>query len=140
MTDTAAPLDALEAQIAAAIAAASDEAALEAVRVGAMGKKGSVSELMKTLGGMSAEERQVMGPALNGLKARVTDALSARKAELEAAALSARLAAERLDVTLPVPVGPTGEGRIHPVSQVIDEITAIFGVMGFAVAEGPDIE
>lgn len=139
MTDTP-ELAALEAGILDAMRSAADEAALEAVRVAALGKKGSVSELMKTLGAMSAEQRQVMGPALNGLKLRVGEALAVRKAALEDAALDARLVSEKLDVTLPVLVGPTGEGRIHPVSQVIDEITAIFGDMGFAVAEGPDIE
>ncbi len=142
MTDAATPsaIDALEADVMGAIESAADETALEAVRVGALGKKGSVSEQMKTLGKMSPDERQVMGPALNGLKTRLTDAINARKAALEDAALDARLAAETLDVTKPVLVGPTAEGRIHPVSQVIDEITAIFGDMGFAVAEGPDIE
>ncbi|MEM6381498.1 MAG: phenylalanine--tRNA ligase subunit alpha [Pseudomonadota bacterium] len=142
MIEAATPdtLAALEADISAAIKEAADEAALDVVRVGAIGKKGSVSEQMKTLGKMTAEERQVMGPALNGLKTRVADAIAARKAQLEEEALEARLVTERVDVTLPVLPGPTGEGRIHPVSQVIDEITAIFGDMGFSIAEGPDIE
>ena len=133
-------LKTLEADLMAAIAAATDESALEGVRVAALGKKGSVSDLMKTLGGMSADERQVMGPALNGLKVAISDAITARKTTLEDQALDARLEAETLDITQSVLVGPTGEGRIHPVTQVIDEITAIFGDMGFAVAEGPDIE
>lgn len=137
---TLSAIDTLEADVMGAINGATDEAALEAVRVGALGKKGSVSEQMKTLGKMTPEERQVMGPALNGLKVKLTDAINARKTALEDAALDARLATETLDVTKPVLVGPTAEGRIHPVTQVIDEITAIFGDMGFAVAEGPDIE
>ena len=81
-----------------------------------------------------------MGPAINGLKNRVTEALAARKAELKDAAIAARLAAEKVDVTLPVRASPAERGRIHPISQVIDEITAIFGDLGFAIAEGPDIE
>lgn len=137
---TLAQIEALEASINQTIADAGDEAALEAVRVSTLGKKGSVSEKMKTLGKMSPEERQVMGPALNGVKTRLGDAINARKTALEDAALDARLATETLDITKPVLTGPTAEGRIHPVSQVIDEITAIFGDMGFAVAEGPDIE
>ena len=133
-------LDTLENSLLADIAAASDEQSIEAVRVAALGKKGSVSEMLKTLGSMSAEERQVKGPAINGLKNRVTEALTAHKAELKDAAITARLAAERVDVSLPVRQSPAERGRIHPISQVTDEITAIFADMGFSVAEGPDIE
>jgi len=133
-------LTALESALMADIAATADETSLEAVRVAALGKKGSVSELLKTLGGMSAEERQVMGPAINGLKARIGEALAERKTTLKQAATEARLAAEKVDVTLPVRQSPAERGRIHPISQVIDEITAIFADLGFAVAEGPDIE
>jgi len=140
MSEQNAGLAELEASLHAAIAAAADEAAIEGVRVAALGKKGSVSEKLKTLGAMSAEERQVMGPAINGLRDRVSAALGARKAELRDAAISARLAAERVDVTLPVRQAPAERGRIHPISQVIDEIAAIFGDLGFAIAEGPDIE
>ncbi|WP_075995293.1 phenylalanine--tRNA ligase subunit alpha [Salaquimonas pukyongi] len=136
MTD----VNALETEILAAIDAAADEAALEAVRVGALGKKGTISEKMKTLGGMSAEERQVMGPALNGLKSAVTDAIAARRQVLKRAAIEERLKTETVDVTLPVRASPAEAGRIHPISQVVDEITAIFSDMGFAIAEGPDIE
>ena len=137
---TAGNLEALEASLLAEIAAASDEAAIEAVRVSALGKKGSVSEMLKTLGAMSAEERQVKGPAINGLKNRVTEALTQRKAELKDVAIATRLAAEKVDVTLPVRQSPAERGRIHPISQVIDEIAAIFGDLGFSIAEGPDIE
>ena len=110
------------------------------MRVAALGKKGSVSELLKTLGAMSAEERQAQGPAINGLKNRVTEALAARKAVLKDVAIdrAARGRDRRRD-----PAGapsPAERGRIHPISQVIDEITAIFGDLGFAIAEGPDIE
>src|SRR5262249_50128819 len=123
-----------------AIAAASDEAALEAVRVGALGKKGSVSELLKTLGAMTPDERKEKGPLINGLKDRVTEAIATRREALRNAALDRRLNTERIDVTLPVREPPTETGRVHPISQVIDELTAIFADMGFAIAEGPDIE
>ncbi|MBV9992747.1 MAG: phenylalanine--tRNA ligase subunit alpha [Alphaproteobacteria bacterium] len=128
----------LEKQILGSVSAASDEAALEAVRVGALGKKGQVSELLKSLGAMSPDERKVSGPLFNTLRDRVTDAIARRKTELQSAALDARLASERIDVTLPARIEP--QGTIHPVSQVLDEVTAIFADLGFAVAEGPDIE
>ncbi len=131
-------LEALENDLLAKIGAAADAGALEAVRVAALGKKGVVSERMKTLGKMSPEERKEMGPALNGLKTRVADAIEAKKSALEDAALDARLATEKVDVTLPV--RPEPQGKIHPVSQVTEEIVAIFSAMGFDVAEGPDIE
>jgi phenylalanyl-tRNA synthetase alpha chain len=130
----------LEQDILGAIAAASDEAGLEAVRVGALGKKGSVSELLKTLGGMTPDERKERGARINSLKDRVTDAIAARRQTLKAAALDVRLNTETVDVTLPVREPAAEAGRIHPVSQVIDELTTIFADMGFAVAEGPDIE
>jgi len=133
-------LESLEQGLMADIAAAADEAAIEAVRVGAIGKKGSVSEQLKTLGRMTPEERQVMGPAINGLRDRVTAAINARKAELRDAAIDARLATETVDVTLPVRPSPAETGRIHPITQVTDELTAIFADMGFSIAEGPDIE
>jgi phenylalanyl-tRNA synthetase alpha chain len=131
-------IQSLEREILANIGAASDEAALETVRVGALGKKGSVSELLKTLGGMSADERKVQGPLINGLRDRVGEAIAAKKTALGDAALNARLASERIDVTLPV--RPEQQGTIHPVSQVLDELTAIFADLGFAIAEGPDVE
>ena len=133
-------IDSLYSEISAAIAAAATEAALEEVRIAALGKKGSISELMKTLGSMSPEERQSKGPALNSLKTRVTGEIAARKDVLKEAALEARLASERVDVTLPLRAAPAETGRVHPIAQVIDELTAIFADMGFAVAEGPDIE
>ena len=131
-------LETLESELTARITGAADEAALEEVRVAALGKKGAVSERMKTLGKMSPEERKEMGPALNGLKTRIAEAIEGKKAALEEAALEARLASEKVDVTLPV--APEAKGSIHPVSQVMDEIIAIFSAMGFAVKEGPDIE
>ncbi|GAB1580299.1 MULTISPECIES: phenylalanine--tRNA ligase subunit alpha [Phyllobacteriaceae] len=130
----------LEQTLLAEIAEAQDEQAIEAVRIAALGKKGSISEKLKSLGAMSPEERQTQGPAINGLKNRITEALAARKAELRDVAIAARLQKEKVDVTLPVRASPAERGRIHPISQVIDEITAIFADMGFAIAEGPDIE
>ncbi len=136
MTD----LDSLERDLLAQVSAAPDEGALDAVRVAALGKKGSVSDLLKTLGAMTPDERKERGPLINGLRDRVQTALLARKTSLAEAALEARLASERVDVTLPTREAPEARGRIHPISQVIDEVTAIFADMGFAVAEGPDIE
>ena len=130
----------LEADLLAQIAAAADLAALDAVRVSALGKKGRVSELMTTLGSLPAEERKAFGQTVNALKGKVSGALDARKAVLDSAALTARLASERADITLPVRSGPEARGRIHPVSQVLDEVIEIFASMGFSVAEGPDIE
>ncbi|MCO6049429.1 phenylalanine--tRNA ligase subunit alpha [Mesorhizobium sp. RP14(2022)] len=135
-----ASLDHLEQGLLADIAAAGDEQSLEAVRVAALGKKGSVSEQLKSLGTMSPEQRQAMGPAINGLKTRITEALATRRTTLRDQALEAKLASETLDVSLPVRRSPAERGRIHPISQVIDEIAAIFGDLGFAIAEGPDIE
>jgi phenylalanyl-tRNA synthetase alpha chain len=130
----------LEQQILAEVAAAGDEAALEAVRVSALGKNGSITALLKTLGAMAPEERKTNGPLINGLKDRVNAALVARREAFKSAALEARLNTESVDVTLPVREAPAEIGRVHPITQVIDELTAIFADMGFAVAEGPDIE
>jgi phenylalanyl-tRNA synthetase alpha chain len=140
-SQSAAPdLAALERDVLREIAAAADLAGLDAVRVSAIGKKGRVSELMTQLGKLPPEERKSFGATVNALKSKVSDALDARKATLETAALSARLASERADVTLPVRPGAELQGRIHPVSQVLDECIEIFADLGFEVAEGPDIE
>jgi phenylalanyl-tRNA synthetase alpha chain len=136
MTD----LSTLERDTLAAIAAAGDEAALEAVRIAALGKAGTISGLLKTLGAMTPDERKQQGPLINGLRDRVTAALATARESLADAALNARLASERIDVSLPVRESPEARGRLHPISQVIDEITAIFGDMGFSIAEGPDVE
>ncbi|MGA9321801.1 MAG: phenylalanine--tRNA ligase subunit alpha [Xanthobacteraceae bacterium] len=130
----------LEQNILVEVAAASDEAALEAVRVSALGKNGSITALLKTLGAMASEERKTKGPLINGLKDRVNAALAARRETFKSAALEARLNTESIDVTLPVREASAEIGRVHPITQVIDELTAIFADMGFAVAEGPDIE
>jgi len=133
-------LETLKSELLNQIEGAKNLAALEQVRIAALGKKGKISEQMAKLGTLPAEQRREFGQATNAVKAAVTEALEARKAVLEAAALEERLATERADVTLPVWLGPLAEGRIHPVSQVFDEVIEIFADMGFSVAEGPDIE
>jgi phenylalanyl-tRNA synthetase alpha chain len=136
MTDYAA----LERELLAAVAASADEPALEGVRIAALGKKGSISELLKTLGAMTPEDRKTKGAAINGLKDRISEAIAIRRNVLRKESIGRQLSGDTVDVTLPVRESPAESGRIHPVSQVIDEITAIFADMGFSVAEGPDIE
>jgi phenylalanyl-tRNA synthetase alpha chain len=131
-------LDRLRNTLTNEVAGAGDLEALEAVRVRALGKKGQVTGLMKTLGGLDPEARKAAGQALNALKNEIAAAIEARKAELGEAALAARLAEERVDVTLPARPAPVG--HIHPISRTMEELVAVFGEMGFSVAEGPDIE
>ena len=131
-------LDALRSDLLDQVSGAADLAALEAVRVSALGKKGQVTQLMKTLGGLAPDQRKATGQALNALRDEVAGALEGRKAMLEDAALEDRLQHDRVDVTLPE--RPAEPGRIHPISQTMEEIVAIFGEMGFSVAEGPHIE
>ncbi|MBX9816362.1 MAG: phenylalanine--tRNA ligase subunit alpha [Proteobacteria bacterium SG_bin5] len=128
----------LQSDLLARIDAAHSPEAIEAVRVEALGKSGSVTALLKTLGGLSPEERQSVAPRIHALREAVTAALSAKKEALERAALDARLAGETLDMTLPAE--PQAMGSIHPVSQVMDELAEIFADLGFAVATGPEIE
>jgi phenylalanyl-tRNA synthetase alpha chain len=134
MTD----IDQLRTDALGAIGGAATLDALEAERVRLLGKQGQVTALLKTLGGMSPEQRQSEGPRINGLREAVSNAISARKAALEGAALEARLASERIDLSLPAPERP--RGSVHPVSQVMDELAEIFADMGFTVATGPEIE
>ncbi|MGQ0661585.1 phenylalanine--tRNA ligase subunit alpha, partial [Sphingosinicella sp.] len=133
-----ADLDRMKADWLARIDAAADLAALEAERVAALGKQGAVTGLLKTLGGMTPEERTGQGPRIHALREAVTEAIAARKEILDSAALEQRLATERLDLSLPVETGP--QGSIHPVSQVMDELAEIFADLGFSVATGPEIE
>ena len=128
----------LQSETLGAIDSADSINALETVRVAALGKQGSVSSLLKTLGGMSAKERQAHGPLINGLRESVARALAEKKTALESAVLNERLATERVDMTLPARATP--QGSVHPVSQIMDELAEIFADMGFAVAEGPEIE
>ena len=122
----------------AEVADAADEAAIERVRVGALGKKGEVSLLMRELGRMSPEERREAGPRLNALKDEINAAIQVRRAALADEALAERLEREWLDVTLSP--RPAAQGTVHPVSQVTEEVMAIFADLGFAVAEGPQVE
>ncbi len=131
-------LDELRSELLGVVAAAGDLAALDEARIAAMGKKGRITGLMKSLGGLDPEARRAAGAALNLVKDEVAAAIEARRAALAGAELTARLERERVDVTLPA--RPERLGRIHPISQTIDEMIAIFAGMGFAVAEGPDIE
>ena len=131
-------MDDLKDKYLAAIANASDESALEDIRVQAVGKKGEVALKMRELGKMTPEERQIVGPKLNALKGEITSAIAAKKAGLADAALDERLRSEWLDVTLPG--RERRQGTIHPVSQVTEEVSAIFADMGFSVAEGPRID
>lgn len=131
-------MDDLRQKYLDAISNAANEAALEETRLAAVGKKGEVSLKMRELGKMTPEERQVAGPALNALKDEINSALAAKKAALADAALNERLQSEWLDVTLPS--RGRGKGTIHPISQVTEEVTAIFADMGFGVAEGPRID
>ncbi|MBA4165140.1 MAG: phenylalanine--tRNA ligase subunit alpha [Erythrobacter sp.] len=134
MTD----LDQQKLAALAAISAATTLNAIEAERVAALGKKGWVSLALKTLGQMAPDERQQVAPAIQAIRAEVSDALTARKDALEAEVLGARLASENLDLTLPAPEAP--RGSVHPVSQVMDELAEIFADLGFSVATGPEIE
>ena len=134
MTD----LNTLKTDLIAQVEAAPDAAALEAIRIAALGKSGQISELLKSLGKMSPDERREQGPLINGLRDAVAARLAERKAQMEAAELDRRLAAESVDLSLPAP--PRRRGSVHPTMQVMDEMVSIFAEMGFSVAEGPDIE
>lgn len=136
MTDIASLASAAERAVAEATALD----ALEQARIDALGKKGWLSAALKELGGLAPDERKARAAQLNTVKDSLTNAIEARRGVLQDAAINARLAAEKLDMTLPLNEGAESQGRIHPISQVIDEITEIFAGMGFTIAEGPDIE
>jgi phenylalanyl-tRNA synthetase alpha chain len=133
-----ADLEQLSGELRARISSAADLAAIEAERVSALGKQGQITQLLKTLGGMTPEQRQAEGPRIHALRETIAEAIAARKAALESEALDRRLATEGLDMTLPAAAAP--HGSVHPVSQVMDELAEIFADMGFAVATGPEIE
>ena len=128
----------LKSGLLAAVDAASDLQTLDDVRVSALGKKGQITALMKTLGGLEPDERKAKGQALNAVKDAIAGAIEAKKEAMERAELDARLATETIDVSLPV--RPEEMGRVHPISQTLAEVTAIFAELGFEIAEGPDIE
>ncbi len=131
-------LSTIRSEALSAVDKAADLAALDAARVAALGKKGSVTGLMKTLGALAPEHRKEFGARVNQLKGEIETALEARKSVLGSAALAAKLASEKIDVTLPT--RPQPHGTLHPIGQVMDELAAIFGDMGFTWADGPDIE
>ena len=133
-----ADIEQLKVDLLAQVEAADSLAALEDVRVSALGKKGAITAQMKTMGSVPPEERKAAGQALNAIKDAVAQAIEAKQATMEDAALDAKLLAEKVDVTLPA--RPEDAGFVHPISQTIDEVVAIFGEMGFGVAEGPEIE
>jgi len=137
-TDNMNEIDQLRTDVLVAVNTATDVAALEATRVDVLGKKGRVTGLMKNLGGMDPEARKIAGQALNTLKTEIEAAINVRRMSLDTAALDAKLANEKMDVTLPI--RPEAKGSLHPISQTMDELAAIFGAMGFMVAEGPDVE
>jgi phenylalanyl-tRNA synthetase alpha chain len=122
----------------AGVAAAADLRTLDALRVHVLGKSGGLTKLLKELGAAPAETRRERGAALNLLRDELTIAFETKRLTLEQAAIDARLLSERIDITLPPP--PQAAGTIHPISRTMEEMAAIFGAMGFAVAEGPDIE
>ena len=131
-------LDRIASEARALVAGAAGLGELEAARVALLGKQGSISGLLKTLGAMSPQERQAKAPAIQALRQEVADGLAERRHAMEAAALEERLAAEAVDLTLPAPEAP--RGSVHPVSQVMDELAEIFADLGFSVATGPEIE
>lgn len=131
-------IEELKAQILAEISAAEDLKTLDDIRVSALGKKGKLTEMMKGIGALPMEEKIALGKSLNVVKSEIENAITNKKVQLEAKALNEKLKNETVDVTLPI--RPETQGRIHPVSKIYEEIAAIFGQMGFDVAEGPDIE
>jgi phenylalanyl-tRNA synthetase alpha chain len=131
-------IDKLQDELLAEVSNANDLASLDKVRVNALGKKGVITAQMKNLGSLEPEARKEAGIKLNELKTKVAEAIEEQKIKLEEAAIEEKLASEKIDVTLPI--RPEADGRIHPASQVFEEIVAIFGDMGFEVAEGPEIE
>lgn len=138
MTDMSADIAKLKEELTGMVSAANDLPALEQVRVAALGKKGRITDLMKMLGNMDPEARKDMGAALNILKDEIAALIEKQETDLKKQALAEKLAAETVDVTLPA--RPERKGHIHPISQTMEELTAIFADMGFTVAEGPDIE
>lgn len=122
----------------AEIAAAEDEAALKAVQVAYLGKKGALTAILRGMGGLSPEERPIIGALANDVRTQIESAADAKLAEVKAAELAARLEKEKVDVTLPAK--SKKPGRLHPLSQVEKDLSDIFVGMGFTIAEGPEVE
>ena len=131
-------IEVIKKEIVEQITNASDLKALDDVRVNALGKKGRITELLKTLGSMPMEERIEFGKQINAVKAELDTLLTNQKQVLETKQLNEKLKKEVIDVTLPC--RPETQGRIHPISKVYEEVVAIFSEMGFEVADGPEIE
>jgi phenylalanyl-tRNA synthetase alpha chain len=138
MTDMAADIAKLKTELAGMVSAANDLPALEAARVAALGKKGRITDLMKTLGGLDPEARKTTGAALNVLKDEIAALIEKQEAALKKQEMAEKLESEAADITLSV--RPERKGHIHPVSQTMEELVTLFADMGFTVAEGPDIE
>ena len=132
--------ESLEEDILKKISLAENQESLEEIRISELGKKGKISLLMKDLSKLSPEDRKEQGSKLNILKKNISNAISSKKNELANIELEKRLLEEKIDVTLPVQVSQSKHGKIHPVSQVLDEISEIFGSLGYKISEGPDIE
>ena len=130
----------LEKEILNAVNSANDQDTLEKIRIAELGKKGRISLLMKELSNLSSEEKKEKGSKLNNLKNIITTSISEKKEKVENIELNKRLLKEKVDVTLPVKAQQAKTGKIHPVSQVMDEISEIFGSLGYQIEEGPDIE
>lgn len=128
----------LKDELSEQITAANDLKSLDEVRVSVLGKKGRITDLMKTLGGMDPEERKAKGQALNQLKDEIADLIKSQESALKRQEMDARLANETIDISLST--RPEQKGSIHPISQTMEELVTIFTAMGFSVAEGPDIE
>ena len=134
MTD----IESLAKQALADIAATATPDALEALRVSLLGKSGSITAQLKALGALPGDQRKAAGEAINRARDAISESLSARKAELDSAALDARLATENIDVTLPG--RDSGRGGIHPISRTLERIVDIFARLGYELADGPEIE
>lgn len=131
-------IDAMLQQALSVIEQSEDSSALENARVSVLGKNGTFTQLGKTLSTLSPEQKKSFGSELNTAKKQIEEQLFAKKAALAERELAAKLAKETIDVTLPI--RDEHQGRIHPVSKIYEEVVAIFGQMGFDIAEGPDIE
>jgi len=131
-------IESLSTRALADIAAAARPDALEALRVGLLGKSGSITAQLKALGALPGDQRKAAGEAINRARDAISAALSTRKAALDDAALDARLAGETVDVTLPG--RDAARGGVHPVSRTLERITEIFGRLGYELADGPEIE
>ena len=129
-------LEQIKQNALAALDAASSPASLEELRVKLLGKKGELTAVLKQMGKLSPEERPVMGQLANAVRASIEQKLEARKADIHAAALEAKLASEAVDVT--IPGDNISIGHQHPMNQVLQQIKDIFVGLGYQVVDGPE--